>query len=373
MKVGISALAASRSPGHRQSGVHRYAVELIRHLPAELGDHRAVVYAVDGALPRVESEKVAIRSSRWPLDHPVARLPWEHLVLPIKARRDKIDLFHGLAFGRPRLLSSASVVTIHDLAFLRWPEQVPGRRSAYLSRAVRDAAVHARRLIAVSEHTKRDTVELLDVDPDRVDVTPLGVAPAFTRSSEDQIRRFRGVQGLPNPFVLAVGNLEPRKNLESLVTAFEAIASNIPHDLVLLGADGWKTGPLLSMIEASPVAARIRLAGFVAPALLSGWYSACDVFVLPSRYEGFGLSLLEAMACGAPSIAANVAAIPEVAGDAAVLVEPEAEPLGEALAALIHNGQLKLDLSQRGRTRAGQFRWERTARLTVETYEKAMQ
>ncbi|CAN5709747.1 glycosyltransferase family 1 protein [soil metagenome] len=373
MRVGISALAASNSPGHRQSGVHRYAVELIRHLTPELGDHRAVVYAVDGALPYLETDEVAIRSSRWPIDHPAMRLPWEHLVLPMMARRDKIDLFHGLAFARPRLLSRTTVVTIHDLAFLRWPEQVPGRRSAYLSRAVRDAAGHARRLIAVSEHTKQDIVELMGIDPGRVDVTPLGVNPAFTKSSEEQIRRFREAQGLPNPFILAVGNLEPRKNLESLVTAFEAIASSIPHELVLLGADGWKTDPLFSAIASSPVTARIRLAGFVVPGLLPDWYSACDVFVLPSRYEGFGLSLLEAMACGAPSIAGNVAAIPEVAGDAAVLVEPEAEPLGEAIVAVIHNNQLKLDLSQRGRTRAAQFRWEETARLTVETYEKAMQ
>lgn len=371
MKIGIGALATSDKPGARQSGVHRYSVQLVRALPEAIGDGQLVVYSgmrwPGQPVPRIETRNPVIS-----VEHPAARVAWERLVLPLHCRNDKLDLYHGLAFALPRGIKAPCVVTIHDLAFLQWPEQVPARRSRYLSRAVREAVRRAERVIAVSHHAKLDVMELLGVPEDRIDVTPLGVDPGMRRADVDAVMQFRREKGLSHPFILAVGNLEPRKNLGTLVRAFDAIAAEIPHELVLVGGEGWKTGELHEALAGSESASRVRLEGFVEPGELPLWYSACEMFVIPSLYEGFGLSLLEAMACGAPAIAANRAALPEVAGDAALLVEPEPEMLSEAMKKLANDTELRTRLGIAGPKRAAGFTWQRTAELTVESYRKVL-
>jgi glycosyltransferase involved in cell wall biosynthesis len=372
MRIGIGALATSNAPGARQSGIHCYAVELVQALPGTLDDDDLVVYS-SISWPDGEYHQVAHRGPRLPTSHPAGRVAWERLVLPLHARRDRLDLYHGLAFALPRGLGCPGVVTIHDLAFLKWPEQVPSRRSRYLSRAVRDAAGRAARVIAVSDYTKRETMRLLGVPSGRIDVTPLGVDPRMRRASDAEIRDFRTLRGLAQPFILAVGNLEPRKNLPALVSAFDAVARELPHDLVLAGAEGWKTARTHEAIAASPYRERIRLPGFVPPSDLPLWYSACDIFVMPSLDEGFGLPLVEALACGAPAIAANRGALPEVAGDAALLVEPEPDQLATAIMRLAGDDALREGLREAGPLRAADFTWAKTAELTVASYRKAMQ
>ena len=212
---------------------------MIEALPDVLDGDELVVYAGRGADPIGRGERW--RRSWWPVEDPVARVAWESGGLPFSMRRDRLDLFHGTVNVLPRQVAVRSVVTIHDLAFLRWPEQTPARRHRYLSAATASAARRANRIIAVSEATKADVVELLDVDPAKIAVTHLGVEPRFRPASRAPDAGPREVYSIDGPFVLYVGTLEPRKNLPAVLRAFAKIKDHIPHKLALAGAKGWKT------------------------------------------------------------------------------------------------------------------------------------
>lgn len=369
MRIGFNATLMSGDSGYRRSGIARYLDRLLCALPATLGGDDLVVYTGRGVAP-VEPLLVSNwRDALVPLQRAPIRIAWEQVVLPVATRRDRLDLFHGTMNVLPRMLPCPGVVTVHDLAFLRWPEQVPARRYRYLSAGIRDAVKRAERVIAISEATKADVVELLQVDPARVAVTPLGVDGAFRPVDPDGVTRFRQHHGLDRPYVLAVGNLEPRKNLPTLLRAFARIRDEVPHDLVLVGGEGWLTGEIHETLRELRLGDRVRMTGFVEDWELPIWYSAADLFVLPSLYEGFGLPILEAMACGTPVIAAKTSAMPEVAGDAAVLIDPRDEQaIADEMVWLLHDPGFADVLRKRGLIRANMFRWEETAIRTVAVY-----
>jgi glycosyltransferase involved in cell wall biosynthesis len=370
MRIGINGLLLSSEAGYRQSGIDRYLRGLLSALPEALGDDRLTVFAARDAIdPR---GWFALRPAPGFTGYRPLRIGWEQMGLPRAIRAEQLDLFHGAAFALPARLSVPGVVTIHDLAFLKWPEQVPKRRAIYLTRAVTSAAARAQRLIAVSEATKRDVVELLKVDPDRVDVTPLGVDPRFRRPPAEEIAEFRQQNELARPFILAVGTREPRKNLPALVRAFARVKESIPHDLVHAGGSGWLPEELDRAIAEARLGDRLRFVDFVPHDDLPRWYAAADCFVMPSLYEGFGLPLLEAMACGAPAIATNRSSLPEVAGGAAFLCETDADSIATALATVLHDGELRQALHLAGPERAKPFTWQRTAELTSASYRKAL-
>ncbi len=370
MRIGINGLLLSSEAGYRQSGIDRYLRGLLSALPEALPGDDLTLFADAGAIE--PQGRFALHAAPGFTGNRALRIAWEQAGLPRAIRSDRLDLFHGTAFALPRRLPVPAVVTVHDLAFLRWPEQVPKRRALYLSRAVSSGARQAARMIAVSDATKRDIVELLQVDPARVDVTPLGVDDRFHRPPAEAIAEFRHANELTHPFILAVGTREPRKNLPALIRGFAQIKDEIPHDLVHAGGSGWLPDELDRAIAESNLGGRLRFVDFVPHHDLPLWYSAADCFVMPSLYEGFGLPLLEAMACGAPAIASNRSSLPEVAGDAALLCEPDAESVGSALAAVLHDGELRQRLHLAGPERARQFTWQRTAELTAASYRKAL-
>jgi glycosyltransferase involved in cell wall biosynthesis len=370
MRIGINGLLLSNESGYRQSGIDRYLRGLLSALPEALADDDLTVFAEQGAIE--PHGRFALRTAPSFTRKRALRIAWEQAGLPRAIKQDKLDLFHGAAFALPSRLPVPGVVTIHDLAFWRWPDQVPKRRGIYLARAVMAATKKAARVIAVSNATKADVVELLQVDPQRIDVTPLGVDPRFRRASGEEIVEFRQRNELEHPFILTVGTREPRKNLPALVRAFASIADSIPHDLIHVGGAGWLTDELDEAIEDAKLGDRIRFLEYVAHDDLPLWYSAADCFVMPSLSEGFGLPLLEAMACGAPCIATNRASLPEVAGDAALLCEPDDEAIATALSELLHDGEIRHRLHDAGPPRAAEFTWHRTAELTASSYRKAV-
>lgn len=370
MRIGINGLLLSNQAGYRQSGIDRYLRGLLSELPDAIGRDDLTLFAEAGSIE--PSDRIALYPAPGFTGNRALRIAWEHVGLPRAIRAERLDLFHGAAFALPARMPVRSVVTVHDLAFLKWPEQVPKRRAIYLSRAVASAVKQAARVIAVSETTKRDIVEMLHVDPARVDVTPLGVDPRFHRPPAEAIAEFRHAHELTHPFILAVGTREPRKNLPALIRGFAQVKDEIPHDLVHAGGSGWFSDELDRAIVESNLGERLRFVGFVPHEDLPLWYSAADCFVMPSLYEGFGLPLLEAMACGAPAIASNRSSLPEVAGEAAILCEPDPESIGTALATLLHDGELRQQLHLAGPARAQQFTWQRTAERTAASYRKAL-
>jgi glycosyltransferase involved in cell wall biosynthesis len=373
VRIGINALLLSARPGYRRSGINRYLEQLIATLPAVLGEDEIVVYAGRGLAPLSPALSPGWRCAPLQLEQPAMRVAWEHLALPVAARQDRLHLFHGTVNVLPRGLPCPAVVTIHDLAFLRWPEHLPRRRYHYLAYEVRAAVRRAERVLAVSQSTKADIVSILGVEPDRVSVTPLGVDERFRPASADAIARLRHDRGLDRPFILAVGTLEPRKNLPTLLRAFARIANDIAHDLVLVGPAGWLTGELETTLTQLRLGGRVRLTGYVDDAELPVWYAAASAFVFPSLYEGFGLPVLEAMACGAPVITSDVSALPEVAGDAALLVNPlDDVALAEAITRVVQDPVLAASLRERGVERARCFTWLRTATETVAAYREVL-
>ena len=267
------------------------------------------------------------------------------------------DLFHGLNQRLPRIPMRRAIATFHDLFVMTGEYSTPEFRARFTAQA-RDAAGRADAVIAVSEFTRSQVVSLLGVDPARVHVVHHG-----TRKFPEQGNAPPGREKV----ILNVGAIQKRKNIARLVEAFETLGPE--WQLVLAGSHGYGAEEILARIAASPARNRIRVTGYLSPEELAGWYARAAVFAFPSLDEGFGMPLLEAMAAGVPVIASNRSALPEVAGDAALLVDPEdSEALGQALGELSVNGDLCRELARRGIARAQTFTWEKAVRETWDVY-----
>ena len=370
MRVGLNARLVGTGRTYRRAGVSRYIASLIEHLPAALDPADDLIVV---GLPNDES------GSPSPLDrlrqHPVARIAWEQTALPLLARRGRWDLTHSPVNVAPLLTSGRSVVTVHDLAFIVAPETMPTGRRRYLTALTAHSVRHAARVIAVSASTGRDLTTHFGVDPDRITVTPLAAEQRFRPSALPDLDRFRERVGQSDPYILSVGTREPRKNIALLVRAFAILAGELPHDLVLVGPEGWMGSELDRALAELPAAVRdrVRLAGFVDDADLPLWYGAAEVFAYPARYEGFGLPVLEAMACGVPVVTSNVSSLPEVAGNAGLLIDPASvDDLAAAIRSVIDDPELSNDLRDRGLQRATRYSWAATALRTVDAYHAAL-
>ena len=304
-----------------------------------------------------------------PADLPVVRSPgslftllrpwWEIRSLPRALAGADVDVFFSLWGALPLTLPTPTVVMIHDLALLR----VPGTQPWYCSwywRTVYWRCRRADRAVVPSRATQRDVIELLGVDPTRVTVVPEAADQRFRPAPPAAVARVLAARGIHGEYVLAVGTREPRKNLATLVAAMERVnrERSGPVELVVAGGRGWGSEAFL---RGRPD--WLRVLGPVPDDDLVALYSGATAFAFPSLYEGFGLPVLEAMRCGAPVVASETSAVPEVAGDAAILVGPtDTAGWARALGALLHDPTRRRELSQRARYRAESFSWDATAR-----------
>jgi glycosyltransferase involved in cell wall biosynthesis len=303
---------------------------------------------------------------------------WHRAQVPLPADwlSGPIDLFHSPDFVLPPLRHARGILTVHDLAFLMRPECADDRLRAYLEEVVPRSVRRADYIIADSENTRNDLVVLLGVPPSAISVVPGGVEERFAPVTDPRLlaeaRRRLGVGEAP--FILAVGVLEPRKNLNRLMDAFAILKSRgrVPDlKLVLAGGQGWLVDGIMAHHEESGVRNEILLPGFVADDLLPAIYSAARVFAFPSLYEGFGLPILEAMACETPVVASRASCLPEVAEGAAVLVDPDsAEELADALYQALSDEDVRADLSMKGRARAAVYTWRRAAEQLLDVYQR---
>jgi glycosyltransferase involved in cell wall biosynthesis len=365
-RIGINAALLSFARGYRNAGSSAYIFNLLQALPALPTRHRFTVFtnAAEGDLAAARAAHFRLLRSKANLEQPGKRIVWEQTVLPLLLERERLQLIHGTLNVLPLLRRTPGVVTIHDLAFLRFPERyLPGRRR-YLRAFTRWSARGARRVLASSENTKRDIVELLGVPEERVKVVYLGV--------EDRLRL---AHGLPEHFFLYLGTLEPRKNLVRLLDAYaQARHAGVDWPLVLAGGKGWLYEEIFTRVRALHLESCVRFPGYVLYEDLPLWYNAAGVFVYPSLYEGFGLPVAEAMACGCPVLTARNSSLPEVAGDAAILVDGESmEALSQGLIRLTADRALRQSLGQQGRQQAARFTWQRTAAEVLAVYDEVLQ
>jgi glycosyltransferase involved in cell wall biosynthesis len=295
---------------------------------------------------------------------------WERMLLSLELAAEPLDLLHGPDFVVPRHRRCPAVVTVHDLAFLRYPEILTAESRAHYGQ-VRDVVAEVDRVIVDSHCTAADVQELLGVPPERLRVVHLAPTPLGPPPSAPAVAAARARYGLEGPFLLYVGTLEPRKNLRTLLRAFACLAEGDSAGLALAGPRGWLDESIVA--EAARQRGRVRLLGPVPSDDLAALYAGATAFVFPSLYEGFGLPPLEAMAAGTPVVAARASCLPEVLGDAALFVPPEDEQaLAEALRAVLGDASLRGDLRQRGLARAAEYSWERTARETLAVYREVL-
>ena len=370
--IGLNAYLLSGAAGYRSAGIHGYITELLQRLPSADAGIRYTAFSGQSASSWVRT--MPARSTRWPTERPVPRIVWEQVFLPGVCARERLDLLHGLAFVSPLLCPCPTVITVHDLSFALFPEFFRGPNGMYLRLFTRSACRRAAKIIAVSENTRADVMRLYGVSGERVVAIPHGVSPAFHPRPAAQVAEFRRTRGLPDHFILFVGTLEPRKNLVKLIEAFSNLTCRIPNtQLVLIGGKGWYYDQIFATIERMNLKDRVFLAGYVPNEDLPLWYNAADVFAFPSRYEGFGLPVLEAMACGTPTVTSTASSLPKVAGDAALTVPPDdVDALSTALHRALTDGALRQELSSKGLARAATFTWEETARCTVAVYRQAL-
>ncbi|HDD24304.1 MAG TPA: glycosyltransferase family 1 protein [Chloroflexi bacterium] len=367
--VAINAHLLSGLASYRSAGVHQYIYHLLQHLDGVGYSLRYTALLGDGRLP--EGTALPVQRTRWPTGRVPVRIIWEQVVQPSVLRRIGADLLHAPAFVGPLWSPCPFVVTIHDLSFIRFPHLFRPANRLYLTVMTRLSARRAKRLIAVSAHAATETTHLLGVPAERVDVVYHGADPAFRPLPAPSVADFRQRHGLPERFVFFVGTLEPRKNLVRLVEAFARVRE--PGILlVLAGGKGWLYDELFARVEALGLQDRVLFPGYVAAEELPWWYNAATVVAYPSVYEGFGLPVIEAQACGAPVLTSNCSSLPEAAGDGAVLVDPyDVEAIAAALHRLLTNEPWREMWRTRGLAHARRFRWPRTAQETARVYLRA--
>ena len=375
-RVGLNALVLRTDASYRNAGPSRYTTNLVEAVLAQPSGHDFTLFLNEQvrALPFRPGQPVRVLRTRAPTSRTSIRVLWEHLLAPWHIGAARLEAVHSMLNVVPLAAPTRHVVTIHDLSFMRTPGAHPTHRRWYLTAATWLSARRARTVLADSHATKDDVVELLGADPDRVHVVYPGSEAAFHPRSEAQVQAFRHNNALVRPFVLFVGTLEPRKNVDVLVRAFGVVARDgFAGDLVLAGGSGWGTEAIDAALAESPVRDRIRRIGYVKQEDLPYWYCAADLVVYPSSYEGFGIPVLEAMASGTPVITSNRSSLPEVAGDAALTVDPRDIPqLATAMTVVLASPERRATMRERGLAQARRFDWTVAAEQCLNVYQRAL-
>ncbi|GAB4424514.1 MAG: glycosyltransferase family 1 protein [Chloroflexi bacterium OHK40] len=367
MRIGYEITAV----GERPSGIGTYTLELLQGLAAAEEAHEYLLLANRshhrdhlGQLPRV-------RDLWRPFPN---RMLWMQLLLPRQLRATRPDLCHFPNSLGPLDSPCPYVVTIHDMTLSLMPRHHPLRKQLLVRPLVPLVARRAARVITVSNAARNDLVRLLRVPAERVVVIPEAAAPIFRPTSAEERRRVRAAHGLPERYVLFVGTLEPRKNLVRLIRAWGALRARglVAQQLVLVGAPGWQYRAIYAEASQLGCAEDVIFTGYVPRADLPGIFGAADVFAFPSLAEGFGLPVIEALACGTPTLISATAALTEVAGDAALTVDPrDIASIRDGLERLLTDEGLRRRLRAAGLARARDFSWQRTARETLAVYRVA--
>lgn len=374
LRIGIDYTAAI----HQQAGIGRYTRGLVEGIAKLDSEHEYVLF-VAGGKSRSPSFSFKMprnfRVRRFPLSDRLLTIIWHrlHLPLPVDLLIGSVDVFHSPDYVLPPLRQGRKVVTIHDLSFLRYPEGAEPSLGQYLGRAVSGAARRADLVLADSENTKQDIIELLGVPPGKVEVLYPGVDGRF-RPLEDEglLARVRELYGLSFPFILSLGTLEPRKNLVTLLDAYAALRAtgDLSHRLVVAGEKGWLYEGIFRRVKELSLEGEVIFLGFVADENLPALYNLAELFVFPSLYEGFGLPPLEAMACGTPIVTSDSSSLPEVVGEAGLMVSGEdTKGLTQAIRRVLDDAALREDLAEKGLRQARNFAWRASAQRLLAIYE----
>ena len=376
LRIGID---ISRTIGE-QTGVGSYAASLVRGLADTDADNEYFLYPYfwECFPPNFRRARVPERPNfhLWTEDLPLEEIHRRWMTEEADRVVGEVEVVHSTAFTAPLLKESALVVTIHDTTFLTHPEFHTQANREFCLRNTKRAAKLATMIIVPSLNTRRDLLRHYPTPEERVAVIPEAASEDFYPvRDQNAVRQVLAKHGISYNYLLFVGTIEPRKNLVTLLRATADLLKNgrPRYLLVVAGASGWLNSNVYQLVQSLGLQSYVRFLGYISREELRVLYSATRVFVYPSLYEGFGLPVLEAMACGAPVITSNTSSLPEVAGEAAVLVPPtDVGALKEAIAAVLSDQQLRLRLRQQSLKQAARFSWRETARRTLGIYNRAV-
>lgn len=369
MHIGLNAHLLTSRAGYRKAGIHIYIEGLLTHLaaaaPAGWRFTAMTGCAYTGIFPGVISARSGMDT-----ESPVRRILWEQITQPAALRR--FDLAHALAFVSPVLSPCPHVVTVYDLSFIHYPERLPAARRLYLRAFTGLTCRRARRVIAISESTARDLTTTLGIPADKIDIAAPGYdAAAFRLLDPEAVADFRRRHDLPDEYWLFVGTLEPRKNLVTLLEGYARLSPSERLPLILGGGKGWDYAPIFAAVERLRLTDWVRFPGFIADADLPFWYNGAQAFIYPSVFEGFGLPVLEAMACGTPVIGADASSLPEVMGQAGRRVPAhDIEAWTDALRTA-HDDAWRETARAQGLIETRRYSWDQTAQATIRSYQLA--
>jgi glycosyltransferase involved in cell wall biosynthesis len=390
MHIGINAQLLSYSQNYRNGGISRYIRYLLTELANVPGQHEYTIFVNGPEVVERLKEMVAKSTAghtnqthityvpvSWPESKPISRVAWEQLKLPALLREKRIDVFHSPANVLPERLprACAGVVTLHDLAFLRFPHVLTRSKRMYHRTFTMRSLQHATMIIANSNSTRQDVIELAGIPKTHVQTVYPCIDERFSNVVYDEdIQSFRQTQGLTKGYLLYLGTLEPRKNITTLIEAYAQLRSIYGREekLVLAGGKGWLYDAIFQRVEELGLEAEVIFPGFVSDAEQPLWYRSASVFVYPSLYEGFGMPVTEALACGVPVVTSNVSSLPEAGASLALTVDPRAS---EAISGAIHTAltdeALRKRCSAHATKVAQQFSARMMAEQTIAVYEHA--
>lgn len=304
------------------------------------------------------------------------RFFWDQLTYPIVAKKHGADLLHQPCFSAPFLFKGPIVITIHDLISMLFPENIPFASRMFYSKWMPITYGKATQIITVSQSTKNDVVRLLQIPPEKITVIPLAVEEKYQKSlAKSEIERVKEKYKMKGEYILHVGTLEPRKNLHFLISVFAKLIQDNKNDnlnLVIVGKKGWYFEGLFELVKKEGLENRVTFTGYVDDEDKPAIYQGAKMFAFPSLYEGFGLPPLEAMASGVPVISSNTSSMPEVVGDAGILLNPKDEKDWiEAITLVNTNEPKRKGMTEANKIQIEKFNWEKTAQKTIEIYEKA--
>jgi len=369
--IGLNAHLLSGRAGYRSAGIHGYIYHTLAHLrAASPEDWRYTVMM--GANNPMAFDGLTLRRTRWDTEPPLRRILWEQAAQPWQL--GDFDLYHALVFVSPLLLTKPSVVTVYDLSFLHYPQMLSASRRLYLRLFTALSCRRARRVIAISRSTAHDLTTSLSIPADKIDVAAPGYdTTVYQPLLAEQVAAFKHKHGLPDRFWLFLGTLEPRKNLVTLIEAYAALPASERLPLIVAGGKGWLYQDIFAAVERYNLVKELQFPGYLPVEDLPLWYNSAEVFIYPSLFEGFGLPVLEAMACGTPVMVSDGSSLPEVAGEAGLRLPPHDIPAWtHGLRRAFADANWRSDARHQGLVEAGRYRWANTARATVDSYRKAL-
>jgi glycosyltransferase involved in cell wall biosynthesis len=368
--VLVNAYLLSSGSTYRAAGIHQYIYNTFRHL-SETSKYALTALVSNGEMPLEWTGNVIRRSPDG--QSPLRRILTEQLAdLPFLQSLNP-TLYHGMGFVSPLLWKGTSVITIYDMSFIRFPATHSAARRIYLRWMTKAAARKASRILTISEHAKSEIVNLLGVHEDKIDVALPGVSLDFERPSDIEIKEFKRRENLPERYLLYLGTIESRKNLQTLLRAYAILPERPAVKLVLAGGAGWGIQEVDHLIQSLALDKDVLKTGYFDRSKQAYLYSGAEAFVFPSLYEGFGMPVLEAMACQTAVIASDSTSLPEIVGSEGILVPAtDVNAWREAMTLLLRDSSRRTSLALQGKQRSLQFRWQETAHQTLASYAKAL-